>query len=82
MWRASYADGTLVHSFLDSLIAIKRWYVVRALGGCFIRAGMGVMAWNMWHTSAEARKGNVAPIPVPLDDGTGHIANSQAAGAY
>ena len=82
MWRASYADGTLMYSFLDSLIAIKPWYLVRALGGAFIVTGMGLMAWNMWKTTDQARRGNIAPIPVPLDDGTSHGNNSQLTGAY
>lgn len=80
MWRETHANGTLVYSFLDSLIAIKPWYVVRWLGGCFILVGMGLMAWNMWHTSAHARANGVEPIPVPVDD-HGH-GSTQAPGAH
>ena len=65
MWRATHADGSLVYPFIDSLLAIKPLYVVRALGGAFMVAGMICMAWNLWHTAAEARKTPIKPIPVP-----------------
>ncbi|CBL46304.1 Cytochrome-cbb3 oxidase, subunit I [gamma proteobacterium HdN1] len=78
MWRVTNPDGTLVHSFLASLLAIKPLYVVRWLGGCFIVSGMLVMAWNLWHTAADARKAPVAPIPVP---GGGHGHGHSAAAA-
>ncbi|MBW7930981.1 MAG: cytochrome-c oxidase, cbb3-type subunit I [Gammaproteobacteria bacterium] len=65
MWRATHADGSLVYPFIDSLLAIKPLYVVRALGGAFMVAGMICMAWNLWHTAAEARRTPIKPIPVP-----------------
>ena len=74
------ADGTLLYSFLDSLVTIKPLYVVRALGGTLVLTGMAIMAWNMWKTSADARQGKVAPIPVPVDD-HGH-GSTQTAHAY
>ena len=40
-----------------SLIAIKPFYVVRFLGGVLVLSGMVVMAWNLWHTAADARAG-------------------------
>ncbi|MEN9465079.1 MAG: Cytochrome-cbb3 oxidase, subunit [Pseudomonadota bacterium] len=80
MWRETGADGTLLYSFLDSLVTIKPLYVVRALGGTLVLTGMAIMAWNMWKTSADARQGKVAPIPVPVDD-HGH-GSTQTANAY
>ena len=38
MWRATNPDGSLTHSFLASLIAIKPFYVIRFIGGA-ARAG-------------------------------------------
>ncbi|HEX7381587.1 MAG TPA: cbb3-type cytochrome c oxidase subunit I, partial [Nevskiaceae bacterium] len=70
MWRATQPDGTLTYSFLDSLIAIKPWYVVRWGGGVLIWLGMWVMAWNMWHTATDARHRLIHPIPVPIPEPT------------
>lgn len=82
MWRMTNLDGTLMYSFVDTLIAVKPWYVGRWLGGVLILSGMCIMAWNMWKTSADARKGNVAPIPVPESDESGNLLDPKAVGAY
>ena len=66
MWRATNPDGSLAYSFLATLIAIKPLYVVRALGGLLVLSGMVVMAWNLWHTAADARARVIKPIPVPV----------------
>ena len=39
-----------------SLVAIRPYYVVRFFGGMLVLAGMVVMAWNLWHTAAEAAR--------------------------
>ena len=36
MWRATNPDGSLTHSFLASLIAIKPFYVIRFIGGVLV----------------------------------------------
>lgn len=64
MWRELAADGTLMYSFLDSLIAIKPWYVVRAFGGVLIVTGMVLMAYNMWRTFQQGRD-HIEAISVP-----------------
>ncbi len=66
MWRATNPDGSLTYSFLATLIAIKPFYVIRALGGLMVLSGMVVMAWNLWHTAADARANLIKPIPVPV----------------
>lgn len=66
MWREMAADGTLMYSFLDSLIAIKPWYVVRVVGGLLIVSGMALMTWNMWRTYQQGRN-HIEAIPVPAD---------------
>jgi cytochrome c oxidase cbb3-type subunit 1 len=70
MWRATQPDGSLTYSFLDSLMAIKPFYVTRWLGGVMILTGMVVMAWNLWHTASHARKRLIKPIPVPIPEPT------------
>src|SRR5690606_31787321 len=68
MWRATSPDGTLVYSFLESLIAVKPFYLLRLLGGLLIVAGMGVMAWNMWHTAEHARLRLIKAIPIQIPE--------------
>ncbi len=68
MWRATNANGGLVYSFLDSLIAIKPFYIARFLAGLMILLGMIIMAWNLWHTAAAARARLIKPIVVPIPE--------------
>jgi cytochrome c oxidase cbb3-type subunit 1 len=68
MWRATNPDGSLTYSFLASLIAVKPYYVLRVLGGLLVLGGMVVMAWNLWHTAADARANLIKPILVPIPE--------------
>jgi cytochrome c oxidase cbb3-type subunit 1 len=68
MWRATNPDGSLTYGFLASLIAIKPYYVIRLLGGLLVLSGMVVMAWNLWHTAADARANRIKPILVPIPE--------------
>jgi cytochrome c oxidase cbb3-type subunit 1 len=70
MWRSTLPDGSLTYSFLDSLIAVHPLYVIRVLGGVLVLSGMVVMAWNLWHTAADARAHLIRPIPVPVPEPT------------
>ena len=62
------ADGSLTYDFLSSLIAIQPYYVIRFLGGLLVLSGMVVMAWNLWHTAADARAGHIKPILIPAPE--------------
>jgi cytochrome c oxidase cbb3-type subunit I len=66
MWREISADGSLTYAFIDSLIAVKPFYIIRVAGGLFILAGMVLMLWNLWYTAADARAHLISPIPVPI----------------
>ena len=66
MWRAQDADGALTYSFLQSLVAVWPYYVVRTVGGVLILSGMIVMAWNLWHTAELARARKIKPIIIPI----------------
>jgi cytochrome c oxidase cbb3-type subunit 1 len=68
MWRATNPDGSLAHSFLSSLIAIKPYYAIRFLGGVLVLSGMVVMAWNLWRTAELARLNQIKPILVPIPE--------------
>jgi cytochrome c oxidase cbb3-type subunit 1 len=72
MWRATQPDGSLTYAFIDSLIAVKPMYLIRWAGGVLILSGMWVMAWNLWHTAADARARLIKPIPVPIPEPVPH----------
>ena len=42
--------------------------MARFLGGLLVLSGMVVMAWNLWHTAADARAGMIKPILVPAPE--------------
>jgi cytochrome c oxidase cbb3-type subunit 1 len=52
----------LTYSFVESLEASKPFYVVRFVGGCFVVAGMLIMAYNTYKT-VRAPKGSLAAEP-------------------
>ena len=54
--------------FLSGLIATQPYYLIRLLGGLMVLSGMVVMAWNLWHTAADARAGVIKPILVPAPE--------------
>jgi len=66
MWFATDTNGQLVYSFMESLRAMHPYYVIRFLGGTLVMGGMMVMAWNLWHTAAQARANLITPIPIPV----------------
>ncbi len=50
MWR-SYDDmGFLEYSFVESVMAMKPFYAIRALGGLLYLTGALIMAYNFWRT--------------------------------
>ncbi len=68
MWRATDANGSLMHSFMDVLIATKPYYYIRFAGGLLVVIGMVVMGWNLWHTAADARARRIKPVPIPVPE--------------
>ncbi|MBM3269740.1 MAG: cytochrome-c oxidase, cbb3-type subunit I [Candidatus Sericytochromatia bacterium] len=55
MWRAINDDGSLMYSFMQTVLAMKPFYLVRLAGGVLFLAGVVVMMWNTWRTVAEPR---------------------------
>lgn len=50
MWR-SYDDmGFLEYSFVETVMAMHPFYVIRALGGVFYLGGALIMVYNVWKT--------------------------------
>ena len=59
MWRDQNPDGTLVYtSFVETLLAIRPMYIVRAIGGTLYLVGYCVMIWNLLKTIMGAKAVN------------------------
>jgi cytochrome c oxidase cbb3-type subunit 1 len=52
MWREYGADGYLVNSFAETIVAIKPMYWLRAFGGLLYLSGAILMVANVWLTIA------------------------------
>jgi cytochrome c oxidase cbb3-type subunit I/II len=59
MWKAVNADGALTYpSWVETLLAIRPMYMLRALGGTMYLAGFVLMAWNLVATVRQGRAVN------------------------
>jgi cytochrome c oxidase cbb3-type subunit 1 len=69
MWRAYDKLGFLQYSFVDSVVAVHPYYVIRLFGGLMFLIGGLMMAYNLWRTAAsgEVARGAGAPIPAAPD---------------
>ncbi len=61
MWREYGADGYLVNSFVDTVVALHPLYVLRAFGGVLYLAGGVLMVINVWRT-IQGRQREEAPM--------------------
>ena len=50
MWRAYDKLGFLQYSFIETVEAMKPYYVIRAIGGLLFLGGSLIMAYNVWRT--------------------------------
>ncbi len=50
MWRAYDDMGFLQYSFVESVMAMKPFYIIRAMGGVLFLAGALIMIYNVWRT--------------------------------
>jgi cytochrome c oxidase cbb3-type subunit I len=50
MWRAYTPLGFLEYSFIETVAAMKPFYVIRAMGGALFLTGALVMVFNVWKT--------------------------------
>ncbi len=50
MWRAYDRLGFLQYSFIETVEAMKPYYVIRAVGGLLFLIGGFIMAYNIWRT--------------------------------
>ncbi|HMF23896.1 MAG TPA: cytochrome-c oxidase, cbb3-type subunit I [Pseudolabrys sp.] len=59
MWRTYNETGTLTYSFVDTLVAMRPYYIARAIGGLLFLIGALVGCYNIWLT--------IRPVRRPLD---------------
>ena len=58
MWRAYDKLGFLQYSFIETVEAMKPYYVIRAIGGLLFILGSLIMAYNVWRTiRGDVREG-------------------------
>ena len=75
MWKQFTAEGTLVYSFVDTLVEIKPMYWMRAVGGSMYIIGAFVMLYNVIKTigSGESVTNELAEAPALKVLGKGRI---------
>src|SRR5690606_27902802 len=61
MWRTYDGSGNLAYSFLQSVIAMAPYYLLRTIGGAMFLAGAVICLLNCRATFAMARAGSGAP---------------------
>ncbi len=64
MWRAVNEDGTLIYSFVETVVAMHPYYMIRLLGGIIYLSGMILMAYNVFQTVRYGSR-HEALIPDP-----------------
>ena len=65
MWRAYTSLGFLEYSFIETVAAMKPYYVIRAMGGGLFLAGALIMAFNLWMTVRSDAVGASQREPAP-----------------
>ncbi len=63
MWRAYDKLGFLQYSFIETVEAMKPYYVIRAIGGLLFLIGALIMAYNIWRTVRGDEPVDVAEQP-------------------
>ena len=64
MWRAYDDYGFLQYSFIETVQAMRPYYMIRALGGLLFLAGALVMVYNLVQT-AKGRVRDEEPVALP-----------------
>jgi len=55
MWGAINDDGTLTYSFVESLLRMRPFYLIRLVGGLMFLSGMLIMAYNVIKTLKNSK---------------------------
>jgi cytochrome c oxidase cbb3-type subunit I len=69
MWRAYTQLGFLEYSFIETVAAMKPFYVIRAMGGALFLTGALIMVFNVWKTITvgEQVKSQALPQMLPAE---------------
>jgi len=62
MWRAYDEYGSLVYSFIDTVIVLKPYYTIRAIGGLLYLTGFLLFAYNIYKTIRVGRVLDKEPV--------------------
>jgi cytochrome c oxidase cbb3-type subunit I len=65
MWRAYTQLGFLEYSFIETVAAMKPFYIIRAMGGGMFLAGALIMVFNVWKTITAGDQVAQAKNPQP-----------------
>ena len=65
MWRAYDQFGFLQYSFVESVVAVHPYYVIRLMGGVLFLIGGLIMAYNLIMTVRSSRTEPVAAATLP-----------------
>ncbi|MDX2202261.1 MAG: cytochrome-c oxidase, cbb3-type subunit I [Hyphomicrobiaceae bacterium] len=63
MWRAYDKLGFLQYSFIETVEAMKPYYMIRAVGGLLFVLGSLIMAYNIWRTVRGDETADTAEQP-------------------
>jgi cytochrome c oxidase cbb3-type subunit I len=63
MWRAYTQLGFLEYSFIETVAAMKPFYVIRAMGGGLFLTGALVMVFNVWKTITAGEETSSQAVP-------------------
>jgi cytochrome c oxidase cbb3-type subunit 1 len=63
MWRAYDKLGFLQYSFIETVEAMKPYYMIRAVGGLLFVLGALIMAYNVWRTVRGDESADIAEQP-------------------
>jgi cytochrome c oxidase cbb3-type subunit 1 len=55
MWRAADEYGNLAYSFIDTVVVLKPYYTIRAVGGLLYFVGLFMWAYNIYKTMTVGR---------------------------
>ena len=61
MWRAHDDYGTLTYSFIDTVVALHPYFIIRAIGGLLYLIGFFMFAYNIYKSVTSSRSIEVEP---------------------
>ena len=77
MWRSYDEMGFLEYSFVETVMAMKPFYMIRALGGILFLVGALIMAYNLYKTIT----GDTVGLKTPGNDTSGQNKDMETAHA-